>query len=171
MNSSFSSHRSLSFHQSVPSELASYLSDDSDAEQHSQAEWVGMEGWLYKRQDSFPHSWQRRWVVLNENNLMWSDRMIHIGRSGLERERHRWNKTFDIKYFTNIRGKIPGDREQRRFMIVIKREKVHREYLFRAQAKDEKEEWVETITKHMEHYQKQLHKIEEHPEDALYLRM
>merc|ERR1719326_2878111 len=101
-NLSISSMHSL--HQSVPSELASYLSDDSlvAMEQHAQSEWAGMAGWLYKRQESFPHSWQRRWVVIMENNMMWSDRMIHVGQHGVERERHRWNQSFDVKFIVNV---------------------------------------------------------------------
>ena len=155
-------------HQSIPSDLrhVAYLSDSLD-EQPVQSEWGGMSGWLDKRQEAFPHSWLRRWVVVRENTMMWSDRMIHVGRHGVERERHRWNKTFDIKYITEVQPKMASDRQQRKFKIVVKRGRDTRHYTFRAMAKDERDGWTEMIQKHVEHYKQQLHVAK--ATDSLYL--
>eukprot|EP01084_Bolivina_argentea_P146515 256516_1 len=64
----------------------------SDALQTKQQDLEVYSGWMDKKQSSAPYSWLKRWVVVKEGYILWSEWQMTVEHEMDDKEMQRWNK-------------------------------------------------------------------------------
>eukprot|EP00484_Ammonia_sp_Unknown_P028143 CAMPEP_0197048990 /NCGR_PEP_ID=MMETSP1384-20130603/24240_1 /TAXON_ID=29189 /ORGANISM="Ammonia sp." /LENGTH=365 /DNA_ID=CAMNT_0042481209 /DNA_START=1 /DNA_END=1098 /DNA_ORIENTATION=+ len=116
---------------------------------HSDASFHEMSGWLEKKQEALPYSWMKRWVVVREKYLLWSDRELSIETEHIDaKEKKRWNKCVALAKVTKVEERT--DKKGRVFCASVK----GRDYLFRAKDEKKRDEWMQTLRENLEYIEK-----------------
>ena len=106
-------------------------------------------GWMEKKQSVPPYKWLKRFVVLEQGYLLWSDRQITIGLHGVDaQEKKRWNKCIPIKHITEVSA-VTESKTQRKFRIKVNGNGIEREYLWKASTPKWRDQWVEELNQEM----------------------
>ena len=113
---------------------------------------------MERKQEHIPYSWLKRWVVLRDRYLLWSDRQISVGDNGVDsEERKRWNHSVDLTQVVDV-GKVQSNntknsKQRRDWRFTLKTKK--RTYLFRTKSEHEREEWLENLKININHCKQQ----------------
>ena len=110
-----------------------------------------LQGWLDKRRPKPPKIWQKRYVAVRANFLMWNDKAIRIhgddDNSVLSNtEKRKWKKTVWLYDISNVERVMKHDGLQ--FLVNTKPKKMHN-YLFRCKSKDDVEYWILGLRQHI----------------------
>eukprot|EP01083_Nonionella_stella_P029260 80617_1 len=106
---------------------------------------VPLKGWLEKKQCSPPYSWQKRYVVVQDGQLLWSDREMTIANGITQREKKRWNKSVSLKRIVSVTQ--TQSKKHCKFRLSMKSESGSR--LWKASSKRERDEWIDGLNAHV----------------------
>ena len=128
-------------------DIASEVYQDlADSVHSDMADLVDLEDWLEKKQHSPPHKWMKRWVMLKDSYLLWSDRQISVQNGVTAEEKRRWNGFLNLHKIESV--KAVDDKQQRSFSLTIK--KMKREYVWRASSTEIRDKWVGNLQERIE---------------------
>mmetsp|Transcript_68520 Transcript_68520/g.108822 ORF Transcript_68520/g.108822 Transcript_68520/m.108822 type:complete len:434 (-) Transcript_68520:142-1443(-) len=106
-------------------------------------------GWLQRKQGHPPYSWLKRWVVVQDGYLMWNEWEMLPGEKGMDaEEKKRWNKCFAL-YLVERVEKVTKGKTGRKFKMVVKEEKGLREYVWKTESRESRDEWVQELLHHI----------------------
>ena len=109
--------------------------------------------WLQKKQSSIPYQWQKRWVIVQEGYMLWSDTLRNIENPKDGKQRKKFNNSFNLTHVTEIKL-VTKDKSQRQFITVVRSggdEGKEREYLWKCSSGEERDFWMSGIKKHISH--------------------
>ena len=112
-----------------------------------------LEAWLQKKSQSMPYQWQRRWVVVKDSYILWSDVQRNIKNAKNAKERMRFNNSINLMCIKDIKPVI-NEKAGRQFIMIANlsgREKKKKEYLFKCSSREDRDYWVKGIKKHILH--------------------
>eukprot|EP00484_Ammonia_sp_Unknown_P030947 CAMPEP_0197025572 /NCGR_PEP_ID=MMETSP1384-20130603/5852_1 /TAXON_ID=29189 /ORGANISM="Ammonia sp." /LENGTH=370 /DNA_ID=CAMNT_0042454111 /DNA_START=116 /DNA_END=1228 /DNA_ORIENTATION=+ len=118
---------------------------EQDVSEHK-SQLPPLQGWLSKKQS---YSWSKRWVLVREGYLLWSDREILPGEEGISAaEKKRWDFCVALQKIESVNAvPMEKDKSGQRFMVKIGGEK--RESIWRATSMQSRDEWVRALTQHI----------------------
>eukprot|EP01084_Bolivina_argentea_P017824 33252_1 len=106
---------------------------------------VELNEWLqHKQMNGF--SWLKRWVIIKNGYMLWSDRQITVENSVTKEEKLRWNKCIKLTKIVNVQ-KVKCKNE-RKFKMYIKHD---RNYIWRCKTKEIRDKWVNGLKQHIAH--------------------
>eukprot|EP01084_Bolivina_argentea_P218524 370811_1 len=97
----------------------------------------GKSGWMDKKQSSPPYSWLKRWVMVKEGYILWSEWEITPDDEVDYREMRRWNKCIYLARDGISVSEVKSKRN-RRFKLGTKK----RDFLFRTRDMSERDKWM-----------------------------
>ena len=109
-----------------------------------------LEAWLEKKQGSPPYSWQKRFVVVKESHLLWSDKKLKIGDVKIKKERDKWNNSINLMAIKEVKND-PKSKTGKKFIISVVqggKGKKSRDYILKASDKKNRDLWVKGIKEH-----------------------
>lgn len=113
-----------------------------------------LEAWLEKKQDHVPYQWQRRWVIVKDSHILWSDTQRKIKDPKNAKERKKFNNSVSLMTISEIKP-VTKSKSQRKFIIVVGRDGMKgnkkREYLWKCSTKDDRDNWVRGLQSHINH--------------------
>eukprot|EP01083_Nonionella_stella_P016991 47452_1 len=118
----------------------------SDALQTKQQDLEVYSGWMDKKQSSAPYSWLKRWVVVKEGYILWSEWQMTVEHEMDDKEMQRWNKCIYLARNGTTVSEVKSKRNRRFKLITPKRE-----FLFRTRDKSERDQWMNTLKQHIEY--------------------
>eukprot|EP01083_Nonionella_stella_P203233 741762_1 len=116
------------------------LSEMSQSMGTKQQQLVVYSGWMDKKQSSAPYSWLKRWVVVKDGSILWSEWQMAVQHQVDDKEKRRWNKCIYLGR-NGITVTVVKSKRNRRFKLITPK----REFLFRTRDKSERDEWVNTL--------------------------
>lgn len=129
---------------------SSIFHDMKDSVTKNKEKLVPIKGWIFHKQSKPPYKWLKRWVVIQNGYMLWSDRQMDIENDIDTKEMKRWNKSIALRMVKNVSP--INAKQERRFCVSVKGQK--REYIWRCGTKFARDTWVEILHQHME-YSKQ----------------
>eukprot|EP01083_Nonionella_stella_P024076 66599_1 len=101
--------------------------------------------WLERKQHHPPYSWLKRWVIVKDKYLLWSERQMNIDGEVDKKERMRWSKFINLKDIDVIEA-VEKDKKKRKFIVKVG----DTDYLFRAKDEAERDEWLVQLKENTE---------------------
>eukprot|EP01084_Bolivina_argentea_P170978 296237_1 len=112
-----------------------------------------IKGWLEKKQNAPPYAWQKRYVVIQDGYLLWSDREMTIEEGISDKEKRRWNKCVNLNQIEGVT--MVESKKERKFEIRKKDES--RCWLWKASSKKNRDYWIDCLSENIEYtHQKSL---------------
>eukprot|EP01084_Bolivina_argentea_P227733 384665_1 len=121
------------------------LADIQETIEQDSMKIVPLKAWLDKKQSSPPYSWLKRWTVVQDGYLLWSDRQISIQNGVNKEEKRRWNNCVNLRRIKSV--SVIKTKQNRRFKVSVNG---GRDYIWRAKTKQIRDHWVDLLTKHVE---------------------
>eukprot|EP01084_Bolivina_argentea_P109333 195429_1 len=98
-----------------------------------------LEGWLEKKQHSPPYFYHRRWAIVKDKYMLWSERQMSIHEHTVTaKEKKRWGKCIKLKKIILVEG---VDTSNKTFRVKLDKT----EFLFKANTKALRDYWVENL--------------------------
>merc|ERR1712048_954174 len=110
-------------------------------------ELVQLESWMDKKQNAPPYKWMKRWVVVKDAYLLWSDRKISVENGVTAQEKLRWNRCIGLEKIENV--KRVNDKYHRMLRFTVKGMK--REFVWRAPSKKIRDKWLRNLDEHIQY--------------------
>ena len=112
-----------------------------------------LEAWLQKQQDHVPYQWQKRWAIVKESHMLWSDIQRTIKDPKDAKARKKFNNSINLMAITEIKPVLKG-KSQRKFTISVQKTATStkpKQYLWRCSTREDRDFWVKGLTAHINH--------------------
>merc|ERR1711971_882811 len=117
-------------------------------------------GWVEQRRSD--GRWLRRWVVLTNCHILWSDKRMEIDDADDRAQRRRFSGQCNLLTVTHVEADIvKGSTDQRCFRFMtgeVCAERKTKGYFWRADSEQSRNSWVRGLTQRVE----LLHEFEQH---------
>eukprot|EP00484_Ammonia_sp_Unknown_P030000 CAMPEP_0197051676 /NCGR_PEP_ID=MMETSP1384-20130603/26274_1 /TAXON_ID=29189 /ORGANISM="Ammonia sp." /LENGTH=460 /DNA_ID=CAMNT_0042484271 /DNA_START=36 /DNA_END=1418 /DNA_ORIENTATION=- len=110
-----------------------------------------LEAWLEKKQDHMPYQWQRRWVIVRESHLLWSEVQRTIQDPKNVNERKKFNNSVSLMAIKEI-VPVTSSKSQRKFIMRLERDgskNKAKEYLWKCASQSDRDFWVDGLRAHI----------------------
>merc|ERR1719433_157667 len=94
--------------------------------------------------------WQKRWVVVKEQYMLWNDVMRNVDNVSNEKERRKWKNYVDITQIGEIK-EMENDKAHRSFTFEDTGGS-GKEYVWKCANRRERQYWIEGIKKYQKYY-------------------
>eukprot|EP01083_Nonionella_stella_P020760 57600_1 len=118
---------------------------------------VSLNAWLEKKQSSIPYGWLRRWVVLKNGYILWSEWEQSVQHEIDSKEMNRWNKCIYLGA-QDIAISAAESKKKRKFKINT----TDREILFKAKDEKQRDIWINGVKEHIQYVQQNAFLIKSH---------
>jgi len=118
-----------------------------------------LEAWLQKKQPNPPYTWQKRWVIVKDSHLLWSDKQRVIKNASNPDERKPFNGFLNIVVIQEI--KSVDSKSGTKFVVVARTKRGDmRTYEWKAGSQADRNFWVAGLNAHKDHAQMMLNVLQ-----------
>ena len=110
-----------------------------------------IQGWLEKRNGSYPNNLRNRWVVVKGSWFLWNDIEHECGDPNDPEERYHFSKCFSLLKVDSV-DRVDSGKEKRRFKIVVSIGDKKKEYIWRTESEEKRNRWVMELKYRIEYY-------------------
>jgi len=111
--------------------------------------FVVMKGWLDKKNNSFPHNFHTRWVIVKESFMLWSEVEVEVGDPKDKAERIKF-KHISLLQVDAVQ-RVESGSDGRKFKVVVSIGDKQREYLWRCRDEGDCTMWMTDLQDRVQH--------------------
>jgi len=105
-------------------------------------------GWLEKKSSSVPYNWHKRWTILKNSFMLWSEIEVAVGDPKDKAERMKF-KHISLLQVDRVEKMDIGTKS--RFKVVVSIGDKTKEYLWRCETVEDRNRWVDELNYRVQH--------------------